>query len=167
MIGREFPLRILTACGRARAARNRLRELVRLEFIYERFEAEGIAYVFRHALTQETAYGSFLERHRRTITAPSAALEGLYGGRADEVAELLAFHFGHSDEARNRSITLRSLPKIATALGQQRGTDVYFNDARDRLDPHAQLGAEPAAPDRRRAQTGRGKVRARSTRGTH
>jgi predicted ATPase len=82
-----------------------MRELTRLEFVYERAETEGVVYVFRHALTQEAVYGSLLERHRRGCHgAVGRALEELYVGRIDEVAELLALHFGRSDEAEKASI---------------------------------------------------------------
>ena len=41
-----------------------------------------------------------LERQRRLYHAAiGRALEEIYGGRIDEVAELLAFHFGRGDEA--------------------------------------------------------------------
>ena len=63
-------------------------------------ETEGSTYVFRHWLTQETAYGSLLERHRRAYHGHiGLALEELYRERTEEVAELLALHFGRSDEA--------------------------------------------------------------------
>jgi tetratricopeptide (TPR) repeat protein len=77
-----------------------LRELNRLEFIYERVVTDGSVFVFRHALTQEAVYGSLLGRQRRSHHgAAGQALEELYSGRVDEVAELLAFHFGRSDHA--------------------------------------------------------------------
>ena len=100
VIGREFPLRLLRAVWQGLGpVEDQLRELARLEFIYERVDAEGSIYVFRHALTQETAYGSLLERHRRGYHgAIGHALEELYSGRAHEVAEMLALHFGRSDE---------------------------------------------------------------------
>jgi class 3 adenylate cyclase/tetratricopeptide (TPR) repeat protein len=99
--GREFSLRLLSAVWRgAGPLENLLRELSRLEFIYERVAGDGVVYVFRHALTQETAYGSLLERHRRAYHADIAhAIEELYEGRTEEVAELLALHFGRSEEA--------------------------------------------------------------------
>src|SRR5207253_7582380 len=76
------------------------RELSHLEFVYERAETEGSVYIFRHALTQETAYGSLLERHRCTYHGGvGQALEELYSGRAEEVAELLVLHFVRSTEA--------------------------------------------------------------------
>ncbi len=136
VIGREFPLRILDGVWKGPGSlEDRLRELVRSEFIYERVEAEGSVYVFRHALTQETAYGSLLERHRRVHHgAVGRAIEGLYRGRADEVAELLALHFGRSDEAE----TSVDYAILAAEKSQRRWANAeavtYFSDALGRLD---------------------------------
>jgi tetratricopeptide (TPR) repeat protein len=109
--------------------------LIRLEFVYERVETEGTVYVFRHALTQETAYGSLLERHRRAYHgAVGHALKELYSGRVDEVAELLALHFGRSNEAE-KSVDYAIL---AAEKSQRRWANnealTYFNDALRRLD---------------------------------
>jgi class 3 adenylate cyclase/tetratricopeptide (TPR) repeat protein len=136
VIGREFPLRVLSAVWQGPGSvEDQLRELTRLEFVDERVETEGSAYVFRHALTQETAYGSLLERHRRVYHgAVGHALEELYSGRADEVAELLALHFGRSIEAE-KSIDYAIL---AGEKSQRRWANrdalTYFNDALHRLD---------------------------------
>jgi tetratricopeptide (TPR) repeat protein len=137
VIGREFSLRLLRAVWKdAGSLEISLRELSRLEFVYERVETEGTTYVFRHALTQETAYGSLLERHRRAYHgAIGQSLEESYHGRADEVAELLAFHFGRSDEAE-KSVDYAIL---AAEKSQRRWANndalIYFNDALHRLDP--------------------------------
>jgi tetratricopeptide (TPR) repeat protein len=136
VIGREFPLRLLHAVWTgSEPAQDKLRELTRLEFVYERAEAEGSVYVFRHALTQETAYGSLLERHRRAYHgAVGTALEELYRSRAEEVAELLALHFGRSDEAE-KSVDYAIL---AGEKAQRRWANhealAYFNDALHCLD---------------------------------
>src|SRR5271169_2009548 len=136
VIGREFPLRLLGAVWNGPGSvEDQLRELSQLDFIYERIEPEGSIYVFRHALTQETAYGSLLERHRRTYHgAIGHALEELYSGRADEVAELLALHFGRSDNVE-KSIDHAIL---AAEKSQRRWANsealTYFNDALQRLD---------------------------------
>jgi class 3 adenylate cyclase len=53
VIGREVPFRLLRAVCGERDIAGRLRELSRLEFVYERIEPEGTVYVFRHALAQE------------------------------------------------------------------------------------------------------------------
>jgi tetratricopeptide (TPR) repeat protein len=136
VIGREFPLRLLKVVWQGTGViEDQLRELGRLEFVYERVETEGSVYVFRHALTQETAYGSLLERHRRTYhSAVGQALEELYGDRLEEVAELLALHFGRSAEAE-KSIDYAIL---AAEKSQRRWANSealnYFNDALHRLD---------------------------------
>jgi class 3 adenylate cyclase/tetratricopeptide (TPR) repeat protein len=136
VIGREFPLRLLGAVWRGpEPLEDQLRELAGLEFVHERVETEGSVYVFRHALTQETAYGSLLERHRRVYHGlVGHALEELYEGRTDEVAELLALHFGRSDEAE-KSVDYAIL---AGEKSQRRWANHealgYFNDALQRLD---------------------------------
>ncbi|MGC2523000.1 MAG: adenylate/guanylate cyclase domain-containing protein [Stellaceae bacterium] len=142
VIGREFPLRLLRAVWPGSGSVDHLlRELARLEFVYERIEAEGSVYIFRHALTQETAYGSLLERHRRTYHgAVGQALEELHRGRAEEAAELLALHFGRSDEAE-KAIDYHIM---AAEKSQRRWANSdalnYFDDALRRLDrlPDAQ-----------------------------
>jgi class 3 adenylate cyclase/tetratricopeptide (TPR) repeat protein len=136
VIGREFSLRLLSAvCKRSKSLEVQLRELTRLEFITERVEADGTTYLFRHALTQEAAYGSLLERHRRAYHgAVGQALEELYRGRAEEVAELLALHFGRSDQA------VKSVDHsiLAGEKSQRRWANsdalTYFSDALHRLD---------------------------------
>jgi class 3 adenylate cyclase/tetratricopeptide (TPR) repeat protein len=136
VIGREFPLRLLNAVWKGRGSvEDQLRELIRLEFVYERAETEGTVYVFRHALTQETAYGSLLGRHRRVYHgAIGHALEELYAGRGDEVAELLALHFARSNEAE-KSVDYAIL---AGEKSQRRWANsealTYFSDALHRLD---------------------------------
>jgi class 3 adenylate cyclase/tetratricopeptide (TPR) repeat protein len=100
VVGREFSLRLLSAVWRDTGTLEpQLRELCSLEFLFERVEPDGRHFVFTHALTQEAAYGSLLDRHRRVHHGTiGRALEELYSTRIEEVAEVLAFHFGHSDE---------------------------------------------------------------------
>jgi class 3 adenylate cyclase/tetratricopeptide (TPR) repeat protein len=136
VIGREFPLNLLHAVweGPGRPEEH-LHELARLEFLYERVETEGSVYVFRHALTQETAYGSLLERHRRAYHgAIGRALEDFHSERPEEVAELLALHFGRSDEAEKAA----AYAILAGEKSQRRWANAealsYFSDALRRLD---------------------------------
>jgi class 3 adenylate cyclase/tetratricopeptide (TPR) repeat protein len=136
VIGREFSLRLLRAvwrgCGPPELL---LRELCHLEFLDERPDDEGTEYVFRHALTQEAAYGSLLERHRRSWHgAIGHALEELYRGRAHEVAELLALHFGRSDEAeKSVDFVILAAEKAQRRWANSEALN-YFNDALHRLD---------------------------------
>jgi class 3 adenylate cyclase/tetratricopeptide (TPR) repeat protein len=135
VIGREFSLRLLRAVwnrhGPLEAA---LRELSRLEFLDEWPDDEGTTYVFRHALTQETAYRSLLARQRRFHhRAVGDALEALYPGRTEEVAELLALHFGRSDEAEKAVDYLITAAEKSQRRWANRDALSYFDDALRRL----------------------------------
>jgi class 3 adenylate cyclase/tetratricopeptide (TPR) repeat protein len=136
VIGREFSFRLLRAVwGERSPIETLLNELSRLEFVYERAETEGSVYVFRHALTQETAYGSLLERHRRAYHgAAGHALEALYGGRADEVSELLALHYGRSDEAEKSVYYAIQAAEKSQRRWANSEALTYFGDALHRLD---------------------------------
>jgi tetratricopeptide (TPR) repeat protein len=136
VIGREFSLRLLSAVWRGvEQLESLLGELNRLEFVYERVVGDGVAYVFRHALTQEAAYGSLLERQRRAHHGiVGHALEHLYRDRRDEVAELLALHFGRSHEAEKAV----DYAILAAQKSQRRWANsealAYFGDALRLLD---------------------------------
>jgi len=135
VIGREFSSRLLSAVWKGSAPLEvRLRELVGLEFISERVETEGSTYVFRHWLTQETAYGSLLERRRRAYHgAVGYALEELYSGRVEEVAELLAFHFGHSEETE-KAVDYAIAAAVKAGRGWANSEALgYFSEALRRL----------------------------------
>src|SRR5207248_6030495 len=101
VIGREFSDHLLQAVWQGSSPiAPHLRDLVRLEFIHEQSEDQQAAYIFRHALSQETAYASLLESHRRRLHGlVGLSFEKFYEGRTDEVAERLAYHFGRSDDA--------------------------------------------------------------------
>jgi class 3 adenylate cyclase/tetratricopeptide (TPR) repeat protein len=136
VIGREFSLSLLASVWKgATPLERQLRELCDLEFVYERIEPEGPVYVFRHALTQETVYGSLLERHRRARHGSVGhALEELYHNRTDEIAELLALHFGRSDEAeRAVDYAISAATKAGRGWANSEALS-YFNEALRRLD---------------------------------
>jgi class 3 adenylate cyclase/tetratricopeptide (TPR) repeat protein len=135
VIGREFSLPLLRAVWRGSDPEPHLHELIRLEFLYEREASGDATYVFRHPLTQEAAYQSLLERTRKNRHAAiGVALEQLYRGRIDEVAEMLAFHFGRS-EAAEKAVDYAIL---AGEKAQRRWANAdslaYFDAALARLD---------------------------------
>jgi hypothetical protein len=136
VIGREFSLRLLKAVWHSpQPIESHLGELSRLEFIDECREADGNVYLFRHALTQETAYGSLLERHRRAYhSAIGQAIEELYTGRIDEVAEMLAFHFGRSDEVEKAVDCAILAAEKSLRRWAHREALAYFDGARKRLE---------------------------------
>jgi tetratricopeptide (TPR) repeat protein len=136
VLGREFSLRLLgTVWEGPEPFEPHLRELARLEFLHEQTGPEEPTYVFKHALTQEVAYGSLLERYRRLCHgAVGLGLERLYAGRTDEVVELLAHHFGRSAESEKAV----DYAILAAEKAQRRWANIealaYFDAALKRLE---------------------------------
>ena len=98
VLGREFSVRLLTAVSdHTTCLVKDLAALKQLEFLYERAEAEGPVYTFKHALTQEVAYDSLLTSRRQALhDAAGCAIEDFYPDRLEEHYELLAHHFSRS-----------------------------------------------------------------------
>jgi tetratricopeptide (TPR) repeat protein len=95
VIGKDVAVPLLqTITERPEAAlQQELTQLQAAEFLYQaRFFPER-AYTFKHALTQEVAYGSLLPERRRALHARLvAAIEHLTEDRGDEPIERLARH---------------------------------------------------------------------------
>lgn len=94
-----------TAKNRSRRSRKekldldgQLIQLEKSDLVRRLSEAE-LAYLFKHTLTQETAYESLLLKTRREIHLKVAkSYEKFYGDRLDEFAALLAQHYGEAGE---------------------------------------------------------------------
>jgi class 3 adenylate cyclase len=68
VIGRDFAFRVLDAItGMKEELKSYLLNLQGLEFIYEKSLFPELEYVFKHALTQEVAYNSLLQKRRTEI----------------------------------------------------------------------------------------------------
>jgi predicted ATPase len=94
-IGKDVPFLLLQAItGLPEDALGRsLARLVAAEFLYESPTVAAIEYTFKHALTQEVAYGSLLPHERvRLHAAIVEALERLLADRVGDQAEVLAYH---------------------------------------------------------------------------
>ena len=98
VLGREFSPRLLgTIWHGGGELDHHLAQLRRLEFLYERPGETETLWVFKHALTQDVAYGSLLSGRRRELHAAAArSLEALAGERPEEVQELLAMHYSQA-----------------------------------------------------------------------
>jgi predicted ATPase/class 3 adenylate cyclase len=99
VIGREFTLPLIqrvTDCTEAELEHS-LSDLQRGEFIYEQPAFPDAEYAFKHALTQEVAYGSILiERRKLLHEEVGDAIESLFAGRVEECCEALAHHYSRS-----------------------------------------------------------------------
>jgi len=95
-IGREFSHRLIEAVApiSGPALQIALDQLVASELIYCRGEPPDVAYVFKHALVQDTAYGSLLRSGRQTIHADIArALCERPADTVESAPALIAHHF--------------------------------------------------------------------------
>ena len=95
VIGKDVPLPLLEAVADLpdAALRAGLARLQAAEFLYETALFPELEYMFKHALTQEVAYGSLLQDRRRALHAQIVqAVERLYPDRVAEHAEQLVHH---------------------------------------------------------------------------
>ncbi len=94
VIGREFAFRILQTIIQMRDdIKTNLLNLQGLEFIYEKRLFPELEYIFKHALTQEVAYNSLLQKRRKEIHEKiGQAIEQIYAERLEEFYEILAYH---------------------------------------------------------------------------
>ena len=92
VIGKDVPFALLQAIAETpeETLRHGLGRLQAAEFLYETALFPELEYTFKHALTQEVAYGGLLQERRRALHAEIVrAFETLYPGargRADELA---------------------------------------------------------------------------------
>jgi class 3 adenylate cyclase/ABC-type cobalamin transport system ATPase subunit len=95
VIGTEVPFALLQAVGELpeEALHLSLTHLQDAEFLYEVSLFPELVYTFKHALTQEVAYGSLLHERRRALHAHIVeALERLAADRLAEQVDRLAHH---------------------------------------------------------------------------
>jgi transcriptional regulator with AAA-type ATPase domain/tetratricopeptide (TPR) repeat protein len=95
VIGNDVPVVLLRAVADAGEddVQQGLSRLRAAEFLYETRLSPDAEYVFKHALTQEVAYGTLLEDRRTELHARIVgAIEGRYRDRLTEHVERLAYH---------------------------------------------------------------------------
>ena len=99
VIGREFTPRLLErAASLGEGAEASLRELKSAQLIFERSLYPELVYMFKHALTQDVAYGSLLKEKRRVLHAQVAdAIVNLYADRLPELYEIVATHYERAE----------------------------------------------------------------------
>ena len=99
VIGKEFAVRLVgKVTGKSDDELNRmLANLQSAEFIYEQPAMGDVEYTFKHALTQEVAYGSMLMEHRKALHERAGdAIETLFSHRMEDHYSELAHHYGRS-----------------------------------------------------------------------
>jgi len=102
VIGREFALSLVrrVADGGDDDLERMLAALQIAEFIYEQPATGDIEYTFKHALTQEVAYGSLLIERRKSLHESTAhQIEVLFNSRLEDHYEDLAHHYSRSENS--------------------------------------------------------------------
>jgi class 3 adenylate cyclase/predicted ATPase len=94
-IGREFPHALLEAISPIKGAAldDVLRQLMEAELIHRRGAAPRSSYVFKHALVQDTAYGSMLRSRRQRIHAQIATALKEHVTEEEYAPATIAYHF--------------------------------------------------------------------------
>ena len=100
VIGREFTQRLLDRIADIRGSTSEaLRVLQGIKLIYEKTLHPELAYMFKHALTHEVAYGSLLAEQRRVLhRSVGDAIEELYADRLAKNFAVLGYHFGRAED---------------------------------------------------------------------
>jgi predicted ATPase len=157
VVGKVFPWSLLARVadqpeGELKSQLDRLQDS---EFIYEQPTFPEVVYSFKHALTQEVAYGSLLSERRRSLHERAAhAIEALFGARLDEHYSELAHHFSRSGntqkaveylgcagrQALQRSADSEAVAHLGTALAMLETLPDTQERARQELELRVTIG---------------------------
>ena len=99
VIGREFPLSLVrqVIAQPEDEIYRILSALQHKEFLYEQPAFPDVEYIFKHALTQEVAYGTVLQERRKALHEQTAhAIEQLFHDRLEEHYSALVHHYSRS-----------------------------------------------------------------------
>jgi class 3 adenylate cyclase/tetratricopeptide (TPR) repeat protein len=128
VIGREFTRRLVDRLAEIRERNDDLlRELTTLELIHERHLYPELAYMFKHALTQDVAYASLLVQRRKELHGLiGLAIEELYPDRLPEHYEMLAHHFSLAEDWEQAlNYLLKAAEKAGQAFSLRQAIDLY------------------------------------------
>lgn len=130
VIGRSFYYQVLNTINDATVELDaELNNLLRLELILENAREPYLEYVFRHALTQETAYNTILLRHRREFhRRVGEALLLLYPERIEDFSTVLGHHFYLARDQRALEF-FRKEGDAALRLYANQEAATYYNRA--------------------------------------
>ena len=142
VVGKDFAFRILqTIMGMKEGLKSHLLNLQGLEFIYEKSLFPELEYVFKHALTQEVAYNSLLQKKRTVIHEKiGRAIEEIYLTRLEEFYEMLAYHYAKSEDTGKAYHYLKLSGKKATKNYSNSEAIRFYKEALDVLTSMPETG---------------------------
>jgi tetratricopeptide (TPR) repeat protein len=132
VIGKDVPLALLQTIADvpADALREALSRLRGAEFLYETSLFPDLEYTFKHAFTNEVAYGSLLQDRRRALHARIVgAIETVYPERLAEQVERLADHALRGEQWEKAVAYLRQAGAKAFARSANREAAASFEQS--------------------------------------
>jgi predicted ATPase len=158
VIGRQFPLSLVlhVVTQPEEELYRLLSSLQRKEFLYEQPAFPEPNYIFKHALTQEVAYGTVLQERRKALHERTAqAIESLYSTKLEDHYSELAHHYTRSgntpkaveylhragQQAEQRSAYVEAISHLTTALELLKTLPDTPERARQELTLQLALGA--------------------------
>jgi predicted ATPase/class 3 adenylate cyclase/Tfp pilus assembly protein PilF len=148
VLGTSFPARLLWSLnGTAPEAMGaQLRLLEERQFLLPSSFGLERGYAFRHALVQQTVYGTLLKRDRQKIHQQAArAIERGDPGLQQERVEALAYHYSESCEPANAVPYLITAAEAAARRGATEITIQRLRQARSLMEgSSADWGEQPA-----------------------
>jgi len=144
VIGREFTERLLDRIADLRAGTSdALRALQAVELISQKALYPELAFMFKHALAQDVAYGSLLLQRRRVLHRRVAeAIEKMYADRLGEHAAIIAHHFAAAEQWPKAAEYFDKAADHATAASAVREAISLCDRAIEALDRSNQADAE-------------------------
>lgn len=131
VIGRVFPYRVLKAIDKKQRELDKLLLILQQkDLIHVRAEVKELEYIFKHHMTQESAYNSLLLQDRRTIHHRVAkALEDLYPEHIEKLVGILAHHWTQAEIPEKATPYLLQAGKQATSRAANAEATTYFSQA--------------------------------------
>jgi len=149
VIGQAFPWSLLARVAEQPedTLKSLLTRLQAGEFIYEQPAFPEVEYSFKHALTQEVAYGSLLiERRRALHERTGQAIEALFGAQLEAHCSELAHHFSRSGNAPKAVAYLHCAGRQAVQRSADAEAVVHLTAALGLLE------TQPDTPERARQE---------------
>ncbi len=149
-IGREFSYELLSASidrlGE-RELNDALHRLVAAGVLFQRDAPPTAEYLFKHALVQDTAYGTLLRGARRDLHRRIAeALETRFPGLLEVRPEIAAHHFGEAAQVEKAVAYWRRAGEVSVAKSAVREATAQLRRGLDLL------ASLPKSPDRNRLE---------------
>lgn len=153
VIGRSFYYKILQRISDSAFALDRqLGTLERVELLREAGRSPELEYMFRHELARDAAYGSLLNKKRRSVHGRVAeAMELLFADRLEEHAHRLAQHFELAGESARAQRYYAMAGEAAASLNARSEGAAFFTRAAQCARASGAPEPEAAALDSRSA----------------